>query len=452
MCGIFGVWGNDYASKITFEGLKALQHRGQESAGISSNSPFLTFKNTGKVTEALSKKDINQLTGNIAIGHVRYSTSGGGTALNAQPFRKTINGEPIAVVHNGNITNLPEIKKRLYVTDIVTYPWYTKSDTEYILDLIQEVKGYSLEEKIYNSLKYLDGAFSLLVMTKNSLFAIRDKNAFRPLILGKLHDAFVFASETTALDRVGAIFMREIEPGEMFSITPSHPAGKSRIFDEVTKERRCIFESVYFSRPDSISLGQSSYQARKLMGEYLAKEHPAIFADMVIPVPDSGIPAAIGFSQQSMLPYEMGLIRNRYSGRTFIEPTQEKRINSIKAKLSVNKKIVKDKSIVVVDDSIVRGSTSKKIVELLREAGAKEIHFRVASPPTKHPCFYGIDTPDREELIASSHTVAEIADIIKADTLGYLTLSSLEKSVKQGRDRHCKACFTGCYPVKNLNK
>jgi amidophosphoribosyltransferase len=444
-CGVAGVYGCEEAANLVYLSLYSLQHRGQEGAGIAvSDGDSIKYeKGQGLVADVFNQSKIEALKGSMCIGHNRYSTAGESHIRNIQPFCVEINAGPVAIAHNGNIVNADEIRKQLVKNGAI---FNSSSDSEVIVHLIAKSGIDNLIESITTSLKKLKGAYSLLIMTKDRLIGVRDPLGVRPLILGRRGTGYILVSETVALDLIGAEFIREIDPGEMVIIT-SKGLESIRPFDEVTP-KPCIFEHIYFARPDSMIFGENVYDVRKRMGRMLAIQQPAD-ADIVVPVPDSGIIATMGYSEQSGIPLEMGLIRNHYVGRTFIEPSQSIRHFGVKIKLNPVKSVIAGKKVVVVDDSIVRGTTSRKIVKMLREAGAAEIHFRVCSPPTMFPCFYGIDTPTRKELIASSHTIEEIRKFITADTLGYLDIGCLEECA--GGGEFCKACFNGEYPMMSLD-
>jgi amidophosphoribosyltransferase len=454
MCGIVGVYGHPEAANITYLGLHALQHRGQEAAGIvtSDGDRFHQIKEQGLVADAFSKGEMEKLPGHLAIGHVRYSTAGGGGIRNAQPFAVEYAHGSIAVAHNGNLVNAADLRRKLEMDGSI---FQSTSDSEVIVHLLARGREPDIESRITNALRSVDGAYSLVFLSESKLIAVRDPRGFRPLLLGRLKDAFVFASETCAFDLIEAEFIREVEPGEMVVVD----AKGLRTFRPWTEEskRFCVFEHVYFARPDSLIDGRSVYRVREALGRQLAKEHP-IEADVVIPVPDSGTAAAIGYARESGIPYDQGLIRSHYVGRTFIEPQQSIRHFGVKLKLNAVKEIMVGKRVIVVDDSIVRGTTSRKIVKMLRNAGAREVHLRISSPPTTHPCYYGIDTPTRSELIASSHTPEEIARYITCDSLGYLSRDGMMNAVASvgppatGKAlpgaSYCDACFTGHYPIE----
>jgi amidophosphoribosyltransferase len=448
MCGVFGIFGHEEASHLTYLGLHALQHRGQESGGIvaSNGTTLASFRAMGLVADVFNEPVLDGLPGKAAIGHVRYSTAGGSHVRNAQPYQVSFMGGQMAVAHNGNFVNADHMRRELEAQGAI---FQSDSDTENVIHLIARSKAGAFEGKVVEALGRLDGAYSMLFLTEKKLVAVRDTIGFRPLVLGRLKNAYVIASETTALNLIEAEVLREIEPGEMVVIDED---GLRSSFPFARKPPgRCIFEMVYFARPDSQVFGQSVFQTRKQFGRQLAKEHP-VAADVVIAVPDSGVAAAVGFAEASGIPYDIGLIRSHYVGRTFIEPQQSIRHFGVKLKLAPVESTLRDKRVVVVDDSIVRGTTSRKIVKMLKGAGAKEVHLRISSPPTAWPCFYGIDTPSRQELIAASHTVDEIAKYVTADSLAYLSLAGLHAAAKDPEGKtYCSACFSGKYltPLAN---
>jgi amidophosphoribosyltransferase len=449
MCGIFGIVGNPEASNLTYLGLHALQHRGQESAGIvaSDSHNLRAHREMGLVADIFTAPVLEKLPGSAAIGHVRYSTAGVSQLKNAQPLTVEYVGGQLAVAHNGNLVNAQELRTQLEADGAI---FQSDSDTEVVIHLIARSKQPTFEQKVVEALSKVKGAYSILFLTDKKLVAVRDPNGFRPLVLGMVKNSWVLASETTALDLIEAEYLRELEAGEMVVIdeTGLHA---SQPFPP-TRLGRCIFEHVYFAKPDSVLFGTSVYETRKEMGRQLAKEQPTPGADLVIAVPDSGVPAAIGYAQASGIPYDVGLIRSHYVGRTFIEPQQSIRHFGVKLKLSAVRQVLKGKRVVVVDDSIVRGTTSRKIVKMLKAAGALEVHLRISSPPTQWPCYYGIDTPSRQELIASSHSVEEIARYVTADSLGYISMEGLGNSVgDKERTTFCTACFSGKYLTGNLN-
>ena len=450
MCGIFGIYGHDEAANLVYLGLHALQHRGQESAGIVSAGDGELFRQVamGLVSDHFDAATLERLAGQAAIGHVRYSTAGGSEVRNAQPFVFEYAHGGIAVAHNGNLVDAEQTRNRLELSGSI---FQTDSDTEGIIHLMALSGKSDTVERLVAALSQVRGAYSLLLLTETKLIAVRDPHGFRPLVMGKLRDATVFSSETCSFDLIEAEFVRELAPGEMV-VVEGKAVRSSFPFEEqptANREHFCVFEHVYFARPDSLLNGRPVYQARVELGEQLAKECPAD-ADVVIPVPDSGIPAAIGYARESGLTYEVGLIRSRYVGRTFIEPQDSIRDFGVRLKLSPVRCAVDGKRVVVIDDSLVRGTTSRKIVAMLRAAGAKEVHLRIAAPPTTHPCYYGINTPTRGELIASSNSADDIAGYIGCDSLRYLSHDGMMRAVgapaKGGG--FCSACFTGKYPVQ----
>jgi len=443
-CAVVGIFGHEKASKLAYFSLHSLQHRGQEAAGISSANGHKvhTIKDRGLVMSVFNEEKLSTLSGSIAIGHTRYSTAGNDSILDAQPVFARYDLGEIAIVHNGNFTNAEEVRNRLIKRGAI---FQTFMDTENLIHLIAKSKKDKLLERIIDAVQKIEGAFSLVFLSRTKMFAMRDRFGFRPLSLGRLpNGGYIVASETCAFDLVGATFIRDVEPGELLIFEEAKAPQSIKIFEPTPKH--CIFEYVYFARPDSSVFGQSVYESRKNMGKELAKIQP-VEADLVVPVPDGGVPAAIGYSQQSGIPYEMGIMRNHYIGRTFIEPTQEMRDLKVKMKLSPVTDIIKGKKVIVVDDSIVRGTTSRRIIRMLKEAGASEVHMRVSSPPTTDPCFYGVDTPNKENLIAAHMGVKEICDYIEADSLAYLDEASLLRSVNATDDSYCTACFTGKYIV-----
>lgn len=446
-CGVFGVYGHPEASHLCYYGLHALQHRGQESAGIctTDGSQFHYHRDMGLVKEVFDNDKLVSLQGLNAIAHVRYSTAGESKLANAQPLVFKYREGDLAVATNGNIVNAPEIRSRLERQGSI---FQTSSDTEVVAHLIARSKHDDIVEAARESLTNLNGAYAFLFMTNDKLIAARDPHGLRPFVLGKLGDAWVFASESCAFDAIGAVYVRDIEPGELLIF--DEKGMKEDRFAPASKRAVCAMEYIYFSRPDSDIDTINVHSARKRMGRQLAME-AFVDADVVTGVPDSSISAAIGFAEQTGIPYELGLIKNRYTGRTFIQPSQELREQGVKMKLSAVRKVVEGKRVVMIDDSIVRGTTSLRIVNLLREAGAKEVHVRISSPPFKNPCFYGIDTPDRKELIAAQKTIEEIRIAINADSLHFLSKDGLIEAV--GRlseaegDGHCTACFDNIYPT-----
>ena len=443
-CGVFGIYGHPEAAHLTYLGLYALQHRGQESAGIVSadRGQLYASRAMGHVADAFDEDSLKDLKGPIAIGHVRYSTAGESKLANAQPFLIDCVHGRIAVCHNGNLVNATELRDELVRQGSI---FQTSSDTEVILHLFAKSKADSIEGAIVESISQVRGAFSLVFITKDSIIAARDPHGFRPLAVGRLGDAYIVCSETCALDLLGASYIRDVEPGELLVIGPGG-ARSLRPFPPAPLSH-CIFEHVYFSRPDSYVFGESVNEVRTNLGKQLAREAP-VEADVVVPVPDSGVCAAIGYAEQSGMPLKMGLIRNHYVGRTFIEPQQAIRHFGVKVKLNPVRSILNGQRVVLVDDSIVRGTTSRKIVKMIKAAGAREVHVRISCPPTISPCFYGVDTPRRSELIAATHTLEEIQKFIEADSLQYLSQEGLLSAVSAARRQaYCTSCYTGVYPV-----
>ncbi len=448
-CGVFAVCGTSEAANLTYLGLHGLQHRGQESAGIATfeGDAMHVERRLGLVSEAFTQDVLDKLPGDCAIGHVRYSTTGESSLRNAQPLTVSTKFGPMSFAHNGNLTNAGHLKEQLESQGSI---FGTTSDTEVIAHLVAKSFAGEMLPAIIDALRQVEGAFSLVGMTRDFMFAARDPYGVRPLVYGNLDGAPVVASEPISFRLIGAEFEREIEPGEMGIFYRDGRVEWRRPFETV-QPKPCIFELVYFSRPDNQIFGRNVYDTRKRMGMILAQESD-VEADVVIPVPDSGTPAALGYAQESGVPFELGLVRSHYVGRTFIEPSSQIRNFGVKLKLSPVESIMKGKRVVVVDDSIVRGTTCRKIIRMVREAGAAEVHFRVASPPTTNPCFYGIDTPSRTQLIAASHTLEEIRDFIEADTLAYISVDGLREAVKaemqkDGSSGFCEACFTGKYPI-----
>ncbi|SMQ74707.1 amidophosphoribosyltransferase [Altererythrobacter xiamenensis] len=450
-CGVFGAINASDAAAATALGLHALQHRGQEAAGITSfdGKEFFSRRGLGHVAENFSTSEaIAELPGFMAAGHVRYSTTGGSGLRNVQPLFADLASGGFAVAHNGNISNARTLRHELVNKGAI---FQSTSDTEVIIHLVATSRYPTMIDRLVDALRLVEGAYALIVMTPEGMIGCRDPLGIRPLVMGRMGDAVVFASETVAFDVVGAEFVREVEPGELIrvgfdgEIESIHPFGQH-------KSRPCIFEHVYFSRPDSVFTGRPVYEARKAIGEQLAIENPCD-VDLVVPVPDSGVPAAIGFAQQSGLPFELGIIRSHYVGRTFIQPSDGARHSSVKRKHNANRGLVAGKRIVLIDDSIVRGTTSMKIVEMMREAGASEVHFRVASPPTANSCYYGVDTPERAKLLAARMDVEPMREFIKADSLAFVSIDGLYRAVgAEARNnscpQFCDACFTGDYPTR----
>jgi amidophosphoribosyltransferase len=451
-CGVVAIYGHPEASKLAYLGLYALQHRGQESAGIctTDKGEIFTHKSMGHVADIFTSDVLRGLPGELAIGHTRYSTAGDTVLLNAQPFSVACNKGKVAVAHNGNITNAAELRTELGRNGAI---FQASSDTEVILHLVAHSSERTLPGALREALLQLEGAFSLVFLAPDHIIVARDPHGFRPLAVGEMEvsggrKCYVFASESCAFDLIGAAYLHEVEPGEMIIVGP----------EGITRERwapeqphsQCVFEHVYFSRPDSIVFGRAVEESRENLGRLLSREHPAD-ADIVVPVPDSGVAAAIGYASESGLPYRQALIRNHYVGRTFIEPSQAIRDFGVKLKLNPVRYLLQGQRVVLVDDSIVRGTTSRKIVRMVRQAGAREVHLRISCPPTISPCFYGVDTPNRSELIASHHTTEEIRRFVEADSLGYLSLASLRKAVADTRHEYCYACYTGDYPTELVN-
>jgi len=442
-CGVVGVYGHLDAANLAYLGLYALQHRGQESAGIvaSNNGSMHLEVGMGLVADVFSDSRLKKLPGNIAIGHNRYSTTGGSRIKNAQPCLIEYAGGTMAMGHNGNLVNASEIREELGAGGAI---FQSTNDSEVIVHLMAQSRRNSFVDRAVAALSQVKGAYSIVLMSENELIAARDPQGFRPLCLGKLDGAYIVASESCVMDLVEAEFIREIEPGELilinqFGIKSFYPFPK-------TATKQCVFEHIYFSRPDSYLFGQSVYSVRKLMGRALAREKP-VEADVVVPVPDSGVISAMGYSEESEIPFQMGLIRNHYVGRTFIEPQSQIRNFGVKIKLNAVKPVIEGKRVIIIDDSIVRGTTSKKIVRMLREVGAKEVHVRISSPPTTHSCFYGIDTPTKGELIASNMDIDQTREYLGADSLHYITLEKMLEIFGEKKDDFCAACFDGRYPV-----
>jgi amidophosphoribosyltransferase len=451
-CGVAAIYGHPEASKLAYLSLYALQHRGQESAGISTSdgNVISTKKSMGHVADIFTVPVLAELPGSMAIGHTRYSTTGDTVERNAQPFSVHCNKGRIAIAHNGNITNARELRADLEARGAI---FQASSDTEVILHLVAHSHEKTLERALRDALLQLEGAFSLVCIAQDRILVARDPQGFRPLAMGQLEfsggtPAYVFASETCAFDLINAVYLNDVQPGEMVSVGPSG----------VTRERyapekplsQCVFEHVYFSRPDSLVFGRPVQDSRENMGKWLAREAPAV-ADLVVPVPDSGNAAALGYAAESGLPYRQALIRNHYVGRTFIEPSQAIRDFGVKLKLNPIRSLLEGKSVILVDDSIVRGTTSRKIVRMVRNAGAREVHMRISCPPTISPCFYGVDTPNKSELIAANSTIEETRRFIEADSLAYLSIQSLKRCVADTKDEFCYACYTGDYPTDFVN-
>ncbi len=454
-CGVMGIYAHPEAAKLAYLGLYALQHRGQESAGIASSEGIVirNEKGMGLVADIFTEEVLARLTGSVSIGHTRYSTTGDSKLLNAQPVAVECNKGKIALAHNGNLVNAWEIRSRLERQGSI---FQTTSDTEVIVHLIAQSREHTLPEAVCDALRQIEGAFSLVLMTPDRLFAARDPRGFRPLSMGRmpagpgvLQDTILFASESTAFDLVGAIFERDVEPGELIVVGPE--GVESRRYTAAVQPASCIFEHVYFSRPDSIVFGRPVEKSREELGRQLARESP-VPADVVVPVPDSGMHAAMGYAAESGLPFRLGLIRNHYVGRTFIEPEQRVRDFGVKLKLNAVRSVLEGKRVVLIDDSIVRGTTSRKIVRMIRNAGAREVHMRISCPPIVAPCFYGIDTPSKKQLIAANKPIPEICEFIGADTLHYISLEGLRAACgDREATSYCTACYTGKYPTNYVD-
>jgi len=442
-CGVFGIFGHPEAANMTYLGLYALQHRGQESAGIAASDGHLIrlSRAMGYVADVFDSRSLSELSGSMAIGHVRYSTAGESRVANAQPFLIDCAHGQMAICHNGNLVNATELKDALVREGSI---FQSTTDTEVLLHLYARSRKGTVEDAVIDAVSQVQGAFSFAMMTRDRLIAVRDPHGFRPLALGRLGDAYVVCSETCAMDLIGATFVRDVEPGEiliisaegMRSIKPFAPAHLAQ----------CVFEHVYFSRPDSYVFGKSVNEVRTTFGRVLAREQ-GVAADVVVPVPDSGVCAAMGYADESKIPLRMGLIRNHYVGRTFIQPQSSIRHFGVKVKLNPVRSILDGKRVVLVDDSIVRGTTSRKIVKMVRAAGATEVHVRISCPPTISPCFYGVDTPNRSELIAATHTLEEITTYLNADSVGYLSHEGMLAVLGSERGQYCSSCYTGHYPV-----
>jgi amidophosphoribosyltransferase len=443
-CAIFGLSGHTEASNLAYLGLYAMQHRGQESAGIAAadGHRVIVTKDMGYVADIFTSERLTALTGHAAIGHTRYSTAGDSGLANAQPILIDCAHGQIAIAHNGNLVNAQELKDHLVRLGSI---FQTSSDTEVILHLFARSRAATVEDAIIESISQVRGAFSLVMLTPSRLIAARDPHGFRPLALGKLGDAWVACSETCAMDLIGATYVRDVEPGEVVVISETGLKSYKPFLQE--RLAHCVFEHVYFARPDSYVFGRSVNEIRTNLGRTLAREAP-VEADVVVPIPDSGVCAAVGFAEQSGIPMRMGLIRNHYVGRTFIQPQQSIRHFGVRVKLNPVRSILEGQRVILVDDSIVRGTTSRKIVRMVKAAGAKEVHMRISCPPTISPCFYGVDTPRRSELIAATHTLEEIRRYLDATSLSYITLDGLLASVGQGRSSYCTSCYTGQYPVE----
>jgi amidophosphoribosyltransferase len=449
-CGVVAIFAHPEAEKLAYLGLHALQHRGQESAGIVTSDGLTSrvHKAMGAVADIFTEDVLSKIRGTLAIGHTRYSTAGDSALLNAQPILVQSNKGSIAVAHNGNLVNALEVRSRLERQGSI---FQTNSDTEVIVHLIALSSEHTLPEAIADALRQVEGAFSLVLMSPDRIIAARDPRGFRPLAMGRIpaldgkHDTIVFASETCAFDLIGATYERDVKPGEIVVVGPEGIS--SRFYATGAPQSSCIFEHVYFSRPDSVVFGRAVQTSREELGRQLAREAP-VEADLVVPVPDSGVTAAVGYAAESGIPFRFGLIRNHYVGRTFIEPSQSVRDFGVKLKLNPVRSLLEGKRVVLIDDSIVRGTTSRKIVRMIRSAGAKEVHMRVSCPPTISPCYYGVDTPSKNQLIAANKSVEEIREYIRADSLAYLSLEGLKKACGDGeKTSYCSACYTGKYPT-----
>jgi amidophosphoribosyltransferase len=447
-CGVVAIYGHPEASKLTYLGLYALQHRGQESAGISTSDgeTVHTTKSMGLVSDIFTQPVLKALPGSLAIGHTRYSTAGDTSLRNAQPLSVACSKGQVAVAHNGNITNAIELRRDLEQDGSI---FQSTSDTEVILHLVARSRERTLAGALRDALLQIEGAFSLVFLAQDRIIVARDPHGFRPLAMGRLEMAdgrvaTVFASETCAFDLINATYVGEVEPGEMVIVGPEGITREHYTTPEPTAH--CVFEHVYFARPDSLVFGTAVAESRERMGRMLAQEHP-VPADVIVPVPDSGVAAAIGYAAESGIPYKQALIRNHYVGRTFIEPSQAIRDFGVKLKLNPVRHLLEGKRVILVDDSIVRGTTSRKIVRMVRSAGAKEVHLRISCPPTISPCYYGVDTPSREELIAANKNLKQIQDYVEADSLAYLSLGALNESVKDSENKYCYSCYTGKYPT-----
>jgi amidophosphoribosyltransferase len=450
-CGVVAIFANPEAEKLAYLGLHALQHRGQESAGIVTSDGLTSraHKAMGSVADIFTEDVLSKMRGTLAIGHTRYSTAGDSALLNAQPILVQSNKGSIAVAHNGNLVNATQVRARLESQGSI---FQTNSDTEVIVHLIALSKEQTLPEAMADALRRVEGAFSLVMMSNDRIFAVRDPRGFRPLAMGRIpavegqkRDTIVFASETCAFDLIGAEYIRDVNPGELVVVGPEGVS--SRFYSTAAPQSSCIFEHVYFSRPDSLVFGRAVQTSREELGRELARE-AGVDADIVVPVPDSGVTAAVGYAAESGIPFRFALIRNHYVGRTFIEPSQSVRDFGVKLKLNPVRSLLQGKRVVLIDDSIVRGTTSRKIVRMIRNAGAKEVHMRVSCPPTISPCYYGVDTPSKKQLIAANKSIDEIRDYIGADSLAYLSLEGLKRACGEGEKiSYCSACYTGKYPT-----
>jgi amidophosphoribosyltransferase len=451
-CGVFAIYGHPEAANLAYLGLYALQHRGQESAGIASSDGrhIHTHKNMGHVADIFTPEVLGTLPGDLAIGHTRYSTAGDTVLLNAQPFSVACNKGQVAVAHNGNITNAGELRRELEREGSI---FQASSDTEVILHLVARSREKTLAGALREALLQLEGAFSLVFLAEDRIIVARDPHGFRPLAFGQMElsggmISHVFASETCAFDLINAVYLGDVEPGEMVIVSKD---GMTRErYAPVRPHAHCVFEHVYFSRPDSIVFGRAVQESREQLGRRLSHEHP-VDADIIVPVPDSGVAAALGYADESGIPFRLGLIRNHYVGRTFIEPSQAIRDFGVKLKLNPVRHLLEGKRVILVDDSLVRGTTSRKIVRMVRGAGAREVHLRISCPPTISPCFYGVDTPSSAELIAANNTVEEIRRFVEADSVGYLSIGGLRDAVADHNHDYCYACYTGNYPTELVN-
>ncbi|MGA7219044.1 MAG: amidophosphoribosyltransferase [Candidatus Sulfotelmatobacter sp.] len=459
-CGVVAIFSHPEAEKLAYLGLHALQHRGQESAGIVTSDGLTSrvHKAMGLVADIFTEDVLSKIRGTLAIGHTRYSTAGDSALLNAQPILVQSSKGSIAVAHNGNLTNAAEIRGRLERQGSI---FQTNSDTEVIVHLVALSREQTLPEAIADALRHVEGAFSLVVMSPDRIIAARDPRGFRPLAMGRIpalggenkdgqkRDTIVFASETCAFDLIGATYERDVKPGELIVVGPEGIT--SRFYSAAAPQSSCIFEHVYFSRPDSMVFGRAVQTSREELGRQLAREAP-VEADLVVPVPDSGVTAAVGYAAESGIPFRFGLIRNHYVGRTFIEPSQSVRDFGVRLKLNTVRSLLEGKRVVLIDDSIVRGTTSRKIVRMIRSAGAKEVHMRISCPPTISPCYYGVDTPSKNQLIGANKTVDQIREYIRADSLAYLSLEGLKKACGDGeKTSYCSACYTGNYPITAID-
>lgn len=447
-CGVFAIYGHPEAANLVYLGLHALQHRGQESAGIATSDgrKIFTFRKMGHVVDIFTPDVLNQLPGTLGIGHTRYSTAGETIIQNAQPFSVACGKGHVAVAHNGNLTNAIELRRELEEDGSI---FQGTSDTEVVLHLLARSRERTLAGALRDALLQIEGAFSLVFLAEDRIIVARDPRGFRPLAMGQLElsegrIATVFASETCAFDLIGATYIGDVEPGEMVIV--AHEGITRELYTTPEAPAHCAFEHVYFSRPDSVVFGKSVAQSRELMGRLLAREHP-VEADLVVPVPDSGVGAAIGYAAESGIPYKQALIRNHYVGRTFIEPSQAIRDFGVRLKLNPVRHLLEGQRVILVDDSIVRGTTSRKIVRMIRDAGAREVHLRISCPPTISPCYYGVDTPSHRELIAANNSIKQIQEHVEADSLAYLSIESLRKSVQDSDHQFCYSCYTGKYPT-----